>query len=84
MSFFCLIKDHSGCCILDQLQRLDSTCGKARQESITIVQSGENKSSDRKGLIFLMLYKANLQDRAVVAIWSVKLKATQSWGRLLI
>ncbi len=27
--------------------------------------------SDRKGLIFLMLYKANLQDRAVVAIWSV-------------
>ncbi len=29
--------------------------------------------SDRKGLIFLMLYKANLQDRAVVAIWSVKL-----------
>ncbi len=68
MSFFRLIKDHSGCCILDQLQRLDSTCGKARQESITIVQSGENKSldkelcgcSDRKGLIFLMLYKANL------------------------
>ncbi len=40
MSFFRLIKDHSGCCILDQLQRLDSTCGKARQESITIVQSG--------------------------------------------
>ncbi len=73
MSFFRLIKDHSGCCILDQLQRLDSTCGKTRQESITIVQSGENKSldkelsacSDRKGLIFLMLYKANLQDRAV-------------------
>ncbi len=44
MSFFRLIKDHSGCCILDQLQRLDSTCGKTRQESITIVQSGENKS----------------------------------------
>ncbi len=81
MSFFRLIKDHSGCCILDQLQRLDSTCGKARQESITIVQSGETRAwtrscaacSDRKGLIFLMLYKANLQDRAVVAIWSVKL-----------
>ncbi len=67
MSFFQLIKDHSGCCILDQLQRLDSTCGKARQESITIVQSGERTRawtrscaacSDRKGLIFLMLYKA--------------------------
>ncbi len=37
MSFFRLIKDHSGCCILDQLQRLDSTCGKARQESISPV-----------------------------------------------
>ncbi len=48
MSFFRLIKDHSGCCILDQLQRLDSTCGKARQESITIVQSGENKSLDKE------------------------------------
>ncbi len=66
VSFFRLIKDHSGCCILDQLQRLDSTCGKTRQESITIVQSGENKSLDKElcsllwqeGLIFLMLYKA--------------------------
>ncbi len=48
VSFFRLIKDHSSCCILDQLQRLDSTCGKARQESITIVQSGENKSLDKE------------------------------------
>ncbi len=48
MSFFWLIKDHSGCCILDQLQRLDSTCGKVCQESITIVQSGENKSLDKE------------------------------------
>ncbi len=82
MSFFRLIKDHSGCCILDQLQRLDNTYGKTRQESITVVQSGEKKRawtmscaacSDRKNLIFLTLYKANLQDRAVVAMWSVKL-----------
>jgi len=29
--------------------------------------------SDRKGLIFLMLYKANLQDQGVVVLWSVKL-----------
>ncbi len=29
--------------------------------------------SDRKGLIFLTFYKANLQDQAVVAKWSVKL-----------
>ncbi len=48
MSFFQLIKDHSGCCILDQLQRLESTCGKARQESITIVQSGENMSLEKE------------------------------------
>ncbi len=81
MIFFRLIKDYSGFCILDQLQKLDSTCGKARQESITIFQSGENNSldrgcaacSERQSLIFLMLYKVNLQDRAVVAMWSVKL-----------
>ncbi len=48
MSFFQLIKDHSGCCILDQLQRLESTCGKACQESITIVQSGENMSLEKE------------------------------------
>ncbi len=48
MSFLQLIKDHSGCFILDQMQRLDSTCGKDRQESITIVQSGENKSLDNE------------------------------------
>ncbi len=47
-AFFQLIKDHSGCCILDQLQRLDSTYGKARQESTTIGQSGENKSLDKE------------------------------------
>ncbi len=29
--------------------------------------------SDMKGLNFIMLYKANLQGRAVVAVWSVKL-----------
>ncbi len=56
MSFFRLIKDHSGCCILDQLQRLDSTCGKARQESITIVQSGENKSLDKESKLLLIYY----------------------------
>ncbi len=55
MSFFRLIKDHSGCCILDQLQRLDSTCGKACQESITIVQSGENKSLDKVSKVWLAL-----------------------------
>ncbi len=48
MSFFWLIKDHSGCWIMDHLQRLDSTCGKACQERITIVQSGENKSLDKE------------------------------------
>ncbi len=48
VSFFRLIKDHSGCCILDQLQRLHSRCRKARQESMTIVQSGENKSLDKE------------------------------------
>ncbi len=48
MSFFRLIKDDSGCCILDQLQRLDSTCGKACEESITVVQYRENKSLDKE------------------------------------
>ncbi len=47
VSFFGSLIDHSGCCILDQLQRLDSTCGKARQESITIVQSGETRAWTR-------------------------------------
>ncbi len=27
---------------------------------------------ERKGLIFLILYNANLQDRAVLVMWSVK------------
>ncbi len=45
---FRLIKDHSICCILNQLQRLDSTCMKARQESITIIKSGDNKSLDKE------------------------------------
>ncbi len=44
VSFFRLIKDHSGCCILDQLQRLDSTCGKTRQESI------KKRNSYRSGI----------------------------------
>ncbi len=62
MSFFRLIKDNSGCCILDQLQRLDSTCGMARQESITIVQSGENKSLDKElcGQVVQLLFMGEL------------------------
>ncbi len=30
--------------------------------------------SERKGLIFLILYKANLKDRAVLAMWSEKIQ----------
>ncbi len=45
---------------------------------IAVVQSRNHKSLDkklccvRKGLIFLMLCSANLQDRAVFAMWSLK------------
>ncbi len=31
---------------------------------------------ERKGLIFLMLNKANLQDRAVLAMWSEKVSGS--------
>ncbi len=81
MSFFWLIKDHSGCCILDQLQRLYSTWGRPAKRALQPSSLERTRAwtrsfvaySERKGLIFLMLYKANLQDRAVVAMWSVKL-----------
>lgn len=43
-----LVKDHSHCCILDQLQKIDSTCWKACQESITRVQTGQNNSVDKE------------------------------------
>ncbi len=54
--------------------------GRPAKRAIAIVKSGQNKSlnkvvlqcSERKGLIFLILYNANLQDRAVLVMWSEK------------
>uniref|UniRef100_A0A8C2GCI2 Phospholipid-transporting ATPase n=1 Tax=Cyprinus carpio TaxID=7962 RepID=A0A8C2GCI2_CYPCA len=48
VGFLQLVEDHSHCYILEQFQRLDSICRKACQDSITIVQSGENKSLDKE------------------------------------
>ncbi len=60
--------------------------GRSSQKSIAVVQPRNDKGlpwtrscaacSVRKGLIFLMLCSANLQDRAVFAMWSLKV----SWS----
>jgi len=64
-----LLKNHSCCSILDPLQRFDSACRKACQESKNAGTRARTRSY-RKGLIFLMLYKANLQD--FKQMWSLK------------
>ncbi len=73
MSFYRLIKDHCGYCILHVGRPAKRSLQKSSLEKTRAWTRSCATCSDRKGLIFLMLYKANLQDWAFVAIFSVKL-----------
>jgi len=77
---FGLVEDKTCCSVLNHLERFDFT-QKSSQKSIVVIQSRNEHGLSRsciacsvwKGLIFLMLCSANLHDRAVFAMWSLKL-----------
>ncbi len=53
-----------------EMQRLDGTCGKPRQESLTKVQSGENKSLDKELCSLLWQEESNLPKHTPRAVGS--------------